>query len=101
MFITNLCDAQGIFFANEPLLTNFFFANEPFLTNLPFCPSPLLRNQRSGEWRMRLSPPALPEPSAQDVLRAQSGDRAAQNRVNNQRSRIRKRERERERILAD
>ena len=50
---------------------------------------------------MRLSPPALPEPSAQDVLRAQSGDRAAQLRVNTQRSRIRKRERKRERILAE
>ena len=49
---------------------------------------------------MRLPPP-LPEPFAQDVLLAQSGNRAAQLRVNTQRSRIRKRERERERILAE
>ena len=49
---------------------------------------------------MRL-PPALSEPSPQDVLLAQGGDRAAQIRVNTQRSRIRKRERERERILAE
>ena len=49
---------------------------------------------------MRL-PPALSEPSPQDVLLAQGGDRAAQIRVNTQRSRIRKRTRERERILAE
>ena len=49
---------------------------------------------------MRLPPP-LSEPSPQDVLLAQSGNRAAQLRVNNQRCRIRKRERERERILAE
>jgi len=49
---------------------------------------------------MRL-PPALPEPSQQDVLLAQGGDRAARDRVYNQRSRFRKRERERERILAE
>ena len=49
---------------------------------------------------MRL-PPALSEPSPQDVLLAQGGDRAAQLRVNTQRSRIRKRTRERERILAE
>ena len=48
---------------------------------------------------MRL-PPALSEPSPQDVLLAQGGDRAAQLRVNTQRSRIRKRV-ERERILAE
>jgi len=48
---------------------------------------------------MRL-PPALSEPSPQDVLLAQGGDRAARDRVLRQRSRIRKRERDRERILA-
>ena len=49
---------------------------------------------------MRL-PPVLPEPSQQDVLLAQGGDRAARRRVLRQRSRIRKRERVRERILAE
>ena len=49
---------------------------------------------------MRLPPP-LAEPSPQDVLLAQSGDRVARHRVYVQRWRIRKRERERERILAE
>jgi hypothetical protein len=48
---------------------------------------------------MRLPLP-LPEPSPQDVLLAQGGDRAARDRVYKQCSRFRKRERERERILA-
>ena len=56
--------------------------------------------RRQAQAVMRLPPP-LPEPSPQDVLLAQSGDRVARHRVYVQRWRIRKRERERERILAE